>query len=213
MSSKLNFDPNILKEEMRRKREEKGQQSGGNADNFLNELLESRKTGRPTKAVNRIKKIENESIKHSNQKYNKGDKPIFNEADESTPEPTRRKARTVDFSDDNREEQMFRDFESSNNQTLAEQMEKFNQKGSSLPHHTQQPQSRGGDGLQTRYLHETVDEYMTKNYAPLIENSIKNVMLETYAVETIKKALLENKDLLKAAVIEVIKDLKRKKTE
>ena len=183
-----------------------------NRDAFLFDLMESFKTGnKQSPAVTKIKQVENKAVERSNQKTGRNERPVFGDSDYQQPQQQRQGGgRTVLMEDDDRENKMFQDFTKGNSKTLAQQMEEF-QRGYNQP--TQQPQQHNGmlnEEVLMNNLRNVVDKYLVENYGVLVEDSVKNVMLETYATSRIKQVIMENKDLIKPLVIEVIRELQQK---
>jgi hypothetical protein len=112
-----------------------------------------------------------------------------------------------------REELMFRDLETSRKKTLAESIQQY----VAVPVVGTPMSNRPANApisLNEQYLIENVtkivNNYLVENFGPILEEAIKGTILEMYAVERIKEVLHENKDMVKAVVIEVIKEIQAK---
>jgi flagellar biosynthesis/type III secretory pathway protein FliH len=115
----------------------------------------------------------------------------------------------VDMSPE-REEQMFRDFEASKKQTLAESIQGYYNQST----HQQYQQPNQAPMLNEEHLmgavKGTVDKYLTENFGLVVEEAIKSTILEMYAIERIKEVLNENRDLVKSLVYETIREIQEK---
>ena len=215
--AKNSVNLNKLKEEIDIRKKEKnmvssrlGENVGSGVaprDTFLNGLLTSLKTGSETASSNLIKLVENkvaakqgETVRHS--------------VDETkiVPSAPLRNAipldnQTVDMSPE-RDEQLFADLENKRKQTLAESMQTY--VGGNKPQPAQQrPQMNLNEGYLVENVKKIVDNYLIENFGPIVEEAIKSTILELYAVERIKEVLQENKEMVKAVVIETIREIKQ----
>jgi len=232
MANKIQLDK--IKEEIKSRREQSNvvpqhlgenvnSLSGSPRDEFLNGLVTSLKTGSVTPATNLVREVHNTVVdkkggdtKHSVPKPTPKPTPVRNS------HPSK-----MDMSPE-RDEQMFKDFEKMNGQTLAESMEKFtgNQSGgsssptvnfngqqflTSAPTQTKQGTSQQhNEGVLMESVKSIVNEHLSENLAPIFEEAIKNTIIEMYAVERIQEVLNENRDLIKEVVVETIKEIRDK---
>ena len=58
-----------------------------------------------------------------------------------------------------------------------------------------------------------VTSFMNENFSSIVQEALKNTIVEIYSVERVKKVLSENKDIIENAVIEVIKKLQERKKQ
>lgn len=209
-------DLNKLKEEISNRQKNKQQTQGdGEApkDKFLNNLLNSLKTGQINEATNLIKKVNN----HTSAKL--GEKPKMNITESlptTKPEPKRNNhqpQKNVDMSQE-RDEQLWRDF-NVKNKTLSESIQSYYGQtggGSNIGNH--QAQNNNQQMLNEEQLFGavkgSVDKYLSENFGLVVEEAIKSTILEMYAVERIKDVLHENKDLVKTLVYETIREIQEK---
>ena len=56
-----------------------------------------------------------------------------------------------------------------------------------------------------------MENYLIENFGQIIEEAVKNVMIETYAAERIKEVLHGNKEMMKTVVYDTIKEIQNKK--
>ncbi len=202
-------------------------------DTFLHGLVEAYKYEKPTPSSNLIKTVDNtvaskkgETAQHATHQSTPtapvhalvaGHQPVVQMSAE-------------------REEQMYKDFETkNNNQTLAESISTFQGTAKTNP----APQGTHINYAGTNYLttppigtpmnegqvqmpmqlneaalvesvKQIVNTHLTENLGPIFEEAIKNTIIEMYAVERIQEVLLENKDLIREAVMDVIREIKAK---
>ena len=214
------IDLSGLKKEIQERKTQKGviSESGKVVkDQFLNELVSSVRSGHETPAVNKIKEVENKAIEIKNRKRGTKEKPVFNVRKQQFNEDVHHNQPNYDnYNENEREEQLFREFQQSSKKGLADEIESFSGGGNRQPN----PQVNYNMGGNSQYINEgalvnaignTIDKYMNENYGLVIEDSIKNVMLEAYAVDRIKQVLEENKSMIKTIVVEVIRELQERK--
>lgn len=210
--AKQGVDLNKLKSEIEtRKKERNAPPShlgesvgrGGNPrDVFLNGLIESLQTGRETAASSLIKTVENTAAER------KGETPKLS-APKIPPVPQQQQ-RTVVMEDvsPERDEQLFRDLEAKRKQTITESMQGYIQ--GAQPVSQQRPVGNLNEGYLVENVKKIVDGYLVENFGMIVEEAIKDTILEMYAVERIKEVLQENKELIKSVVIDVIREIKAK---
>jgi hypothetical protein len=189
-------------------------------DEFLHGLIESLNSGRATPSSNLIKVVENKiTEKHGGIAKHKIDEVA---APVQTQRPT-----LVDMSPE-RDEQLFRDLEAKRKQTLAESISNFQGNASAISNQpvvnyngsqflTSVPANAhvGGtmqinEGALVENVKNVVNNYLTENLGLVFEEAIKGTIIEMYAVERIKEVLNENRDLIKAVVIETIREIQAK---
>jgi hypothetical protein len=222
---KLNEEIKARKTELHGVDERTNQPLTNKRDSFLSEFMRSYKTGVETKAIQTIKEVENKAIARTNQKFNRNEKPKFGSgnfsnnngstfgldiASNSNNSSGRIPLNEMDDDYNPREEQLFAELKKHQSQgamTLAEQMKLYEMENDSKfnKQKSQQPSLLNEDSIKG-----VIDRYLVENYNLLVEDSIKNVMLETYAMSRIKDVIMENKGLIKSIVIEVIKEIQQK---
>jgi len=213
MAEKLNL--NKLKDEISSRKRGKnvapsslGEQTTIGAsprDTFLYGLMESLKSGRDNASTNLVKTVDIKAAERKGETPKLSIKPIqqqhpqaINEVSDMMPE---------------RDDQMYRDFETKKNQTLAESMQTYFQAPSvGAPMKNQPPQQVGqlNEGFLVENVKKMVNNYLAENLEPVFEEAIKSTIIEMYAVERIKEVLHENKEMIKGLVVEVIKEIQAK---
>lgn len=228
MAQKL--DLNKIKTEIDSRKKEKnmvssqlGENVGRNVaprDEFLHGLQMSLKSGKQTASSNLIKVVENTvSAKHGEVKTH-----VINETPVATPQQRKK----IDMSPE-RDEQLFADLEKKRKQTLAESIEGFTgaqpntptapmvdyngqQMLTSLPANAVNPTqtTQINEEVLVESVKQMVNTHLVENFGPVLEEAIKNTVIEMYAVERIKEVLNENRDLIKTVVVETIKEIQAK---
>lgn len=207
-----NVDLNKLKSEIDSRKKERGMVAesvqGGKLlpkDQFLNELVSSLQTGKPTAASNLIKLVENKTaVKHGEvAKHNIDELPIAQR-------PASRKLDEVDMSPE-RDELLWAEMERRKKQTLYESTQNINQPVASIPNNANYGKPMN---LNEQYLAESVknivNNHLVENLGPILEEAIKSTILEMYAVDRIKEVLHENKEMMKTLVYETIREIQAK---
>lgn len=208
-----------LKEEIELRKKEKaippselGKNSnvgGSPRDTFLNGLLESLKTGRETASSNLLKTVDNQVSKRQ------GEEPRHSVSEKQMLQEERPiKDSKIGMSPE-RDELLFKEIEARKKQTLAESIDSYSKTPHAGAPMTNNPQQYQGQmNLNEGYLVENVkkivDKYLIENFGVVVEEAIKDTILEMYAVERIKTVLEENKEIIKSSVIEVIKEIQAK---
>jgi len=206
-------DLNRLRTEIDSRKKERGvigeSAQGGNLlpkDQFLNELLTSLQTGKPTAASNLIKLVENKTaVKHGETVRHS-----IEELPQQTQRPVQRPLNEVDMSPE-RDELLWAEMEKRKKQTLYESIQGVNQPVAPM-------QNNVGVGkpmnLNEQYLAESVknivNNHLVENFGPILEEAIKNTILEMYAVDRIKTVLHENKEMIQKMVYDTIREIQAK---
>jgi hypothetical protein len=213
------LDLNNLKGEIESRKKNKNQESFGNSasvpkDAFLNGLLESLQTGRQNTAINHLKQVANKATDKKG-----GDKKLtISEQTENTSIPMNnqynnynRKPILINEDDSSREEEMFNKFQQNNKMTLAESIEAISGKQTNnQPRYNQSGGQAINEGLLVENVKNIVINYLAENLEMINEESTKNVILEMYAVERIKKVLQENKEIIKSIIYETLREIQDK---
>jgi hypothetical protein len=196
-----------LKEEIKQRKSPIITDTGERQSNgsFLLKLKESLYTGRTNVATEAIKEVENKAIDIHNRKKGSNEKPVFN-VNKSVLETTSRGG--VDINDDiAREEALFKSFNKPRERSIDEEIERLY----GVKQKTNQQIPNQGMGINEGALIGVVDKYITENYVRIVEESIRRVMLETYADERIKETIIENRNFMKSIVVDIIKELQKNK--
>ena len=222
MAQKVNLDK--LKNEIDSRKKERTPAGSGAAprDVFLHGLLESLEHGHETASSSLIKTVGNEaSIK-------KGEKAVLPIRD-SVPTPAQTpvaRPQLVQESEE-RDHKLFEDMDKMRKQTLADSLNAItgNAPTAAMPSTvnyggqqmlTSLPAGTSAGGVQineaalTESVRQIVNNHLVENFAPVLEDAIKNTVIEMYAVERIKDVLNENTDLIEKIVYQTIRKLQNK---
>lgn len=237
MADKVNLDK--IKGEIESRKQEKygtasslGEQVGTGVtprDSFLHGLLEAYKHGKPTASSNLIKVVDNTVAS------NKGEQTQTMPTPTATIAPTTHMPQRPPGPSPDREEQMYKDFETQKNSTLAESISAFQGKntGNPAPQGTHvnyggtqylttppvgTPMNEGqvqmpmqlNEAALVESVQQIVNGHLTENLGPIFEEAIKGTIIEMYAIERIQEVLNENRDLIKEVVVETIKEIRDK---
>lgn len=213
--AKKNIDLSKLREEINSRKSETHVNEGtGHApkDSFLNELLTSLKTGQESKSTKLVKMVEQKAAEKKGE-TNKGsyNNDTMVDAIEkhggdgsstqvpSAPQPT---------GDEDRDHLLYEEYSRKMKELFGENAKEVMQ-----PHQptqtNQRPQPR--QQLNEEYLVGTVKKILNENFAPMVENAMKDAIVEIYSVEKIKEVIQENESLIKGIVINTIRELQKKK--
>lgn len=224
MAEKLNL--NKLRDEIDNRKQAKnsvssqlGEQVGiAPRDAFLSGLLESLNTGRETASTSLVKCVTNTTV----DKKGGGTKMRINEGSPVVNSPTSRpQTQHGQYAEMNeRDEQLFAEFEKRRKQTLAESIESYAHIPSVGAPMTNQPQTNyNSNAGQPQFLNEghlvesvkkIVDGYLVESFGPVVEEAIKSTIIEMYAVERIKEVLHENKELIRSVVLDTIREIQNR---
>jgi len=214
---------NKIKEEIEARKAEKGivPQNLGAAtgrfaapkDEFLNGLLTSLKTGQDTPSTNLLREVEHKvAVKN-------GEKPRARVpgVTQDFQQPQQQRPPAVMGESFDREERMYQDLNTKKNQTLADAIQSGitpgrgnTQQPQQQNEYRQQPQMVLNEAAIVENVRSTVNEYLAISLMPILEESTRSTIIEMYAVETIKKTLTENKELIRGIVYEVIREIQAK---
>ena len=222
MAQKVNLDK--LKNEIDSRKKERTPAGSGAAprDVFLHGLLESLEHGHETASSSLIKTVGNEaSIK-------KGEKAVLPIRDSvPTPAPTPVARPQLVQESEERDHKLFEDMDKMRKQTLADSLNAItgNAPTAAMPSTvnyggqqmlTSLPAGTSAGGVQineaalTESVRQIVNNHLVENFAPVLEDAIKNTVIEMYAVERIKDVLNENTDLIEKIVYQTIRKLQNK---
>lgn len=231
------IDLNIIKEQISKRREEVGatpQQKKQNRDAFLSELLQARNNGVPTKASEKIKIVEKVSDKVVN-----GRVPAEHSAKNVDPSllahvnPTP-PANTPQYQPQanpyqpinegmmgERDTRFDAQINNLNNQYLQgtppQQPQQANQFGMLTEQQVQQMMANQQgtqlpqNNLMTEQVGTAINSFINENMGVIVEQAMKNAVMEMYSIERIKTTLDENRDLIQKIVIDTIKMLSERK--
>lgn len=200
--------------------------SGAPRDEFLHGLVASLNTGQASASSNLLKEVHNTVVEKKG-----GDKSINPTAAPTQPSnrgnARQNQVQPVNMSQD-REQQMYNDFQKMKTNTLAESIEQFSggqqvngqqstmtnfngqQYLTSIPNNAQQPMNNAPMQMNEAAVKGVVNNYLSENLGTVFEEAIKGTIIEMYAVERIKEVLNENRDLIKKVVVETIREIQQK---
>ncbi len=209
--TKLNL--NKLKEEIDRRKSAEGMNEGVSfstpkGKSFLDQLRKSFETGVETESVTKIKNIANQASEKIHEKFGVKEKKPFRDVS-SVPTRNHQERNVISEDYEDRENKMLNSFNTANKRTLAEALE------SQMGIRNQNQQHNQPKEINEQYLINRIDErldnYLVENIGSIFNESIKNVILEHFTKEKIKEVILDNEGLIKEAVINVIRELQKKK--
>lgn len=228
MAAKVNL--NKLKDEIDNRKRNKntvssalGEQVGTDVaprDVFLHGLVESLNTGKETHSSSLVKTVDN----RVSEKKGENTKLPINPAAPPQNVPTVSTINEGGMSPE-RDSQLYNDIDKRRGQTLAESMQSFtgnqnavvpptvNYNGQQML--TSAPVGTGvpagiNEGALDESVRKIVNNHLIENFGPVLEEAIKNTVIEMYAVERIKEVLNENRDLIRTVVIDTIKEIQAK---
>lgn len=198
-----------LKEEIEGRKQNKKQVSADKGqpvdgvnpkDAFLNELLTSLKSGQPSRSTDMIKLVEQKTaIKTGEAAPGSATQTV---AARTTPQ-----SHTPNPAEDQEREGL-----------LLEEMEK--RKKQLRNQGLMPPQQQGitesgaaGVTLNEEYLNEVVLNSINENVAHIVEQAMRDTIVEIYVGERMKEVLMENKDVIKTLVLETFRELQKKKNK
>lgn len=173
-------------------------------DSFLNDLLHSVNSGRPTESTNLIKMVENKvAEKNGEESVHKVVETPVKKQPITLPNT---KSPVVENIED-RSELMFTDLNKKKNQGLSETLMNYGKQNMS---HPQQPQSQQylTEAQRINEIKSVVKSLISEDF---IREVAKDVIIEMYTFEQMDKAVKSNEDFIKKIMIDIIKKSKRSK--
>lgn len=215
-----------LKKEIEERKQQRGTVTEGTTanlsarDEFLHGLLTSIKTGTPTSATNKIKMVENLTAEKQGEikMHNIGD-GLTQSSIPAAPVNGRQNPPTVDMGGMmNERDDKFDQAISSKSQTLVEELNRYRTMGNvgdpmttnQKPQQRVEPRQAINEGALVESVQGIVDNYLSQNFALLLEEAIKNTILELYATERVKEIIQENPEVVKKVVLETIREIQAK---
>jgi hypothetical protein len=215
--SKNKVDVQALTEEIDRRKKE-GVKVVDNLDGavaknkWIGELVTSVKTGSITETTEKIKGIskrtEHMEVNGGTVQLKEGAPKKFDSTNlmkhvESQPEVKTNNRRTVNHhisENVDREENMFNDFTKMKTGGLSDAISSFTNKKnnvSEVQHHPNQQTVLNED-----VINKNITAYMNSNVAPLLEQAMKNTVVEMYSVDRVKRVLKENPEIVETYIKE-----------
>lgn len=235
-----NLDLDKLKSEIDSRKKDRGQlmESAGvmPRDAILSDLVSSLNTGTPSRTVRKMKVVEqiSKDVKVAGdigspivtQKPNINPNLVNEFVNEQPPQEQKYKPKNVNSNQyDQVDPNHLDEREYAVNVNLKKQ---YSQAGflneyntgmhnpQSLPHnYTQQPYPPVAinPNILNEQVNNSVLSFMNENFAPIVQEAMKNTIVEMYSIERIKKTLDENRDLIEKIVIETITKLQNRKKQ
>lgn len=166
-------------------------------DSFLNELVESLNSGRESKSTKLIKMVESKAVE-KNGDVNVDNKINENKAISKTPQQPTQNVERDDL--------LYEELNRRKKEMLNNGVSNYHNKP--IQNEINQQQS----GLITENkLNEAVDNIIKEKFAHIVEQAMKDSIVEIYAETRMKEVLDENKEYIKDIVIETIRSLQKKK--
>jgi len=217
MAEKLNL--NKLKDEIKSRKSQRNMTSSSLGENvgvgvaprnvFLNGLLEAYRSGRETASTNLVKAVD---IKVAEKK---GEVPKMRTTPKQVPQQRPQAINEIAEVDmmPERDDQMYRDFETKKNQTLAESMQQYMNTpviGAPMRNQPVQQPVQLNEAFINENIKKAVNGYLAESLEPIIVEAFRDSIIEMYSIERIRGVLQENKEMIKGLVIEVIKEIQAK---
>lgn len=227
MAQKVNLDK--LKNEIDSRKRERNPTGTAAAprDVFLHGLLESLDHGHETASTSLIKNVDNQT---STLKGEKAKLPIKETVPTPVAEPIQPK---IEMSPE-RDHKLFEDMDKMRKQTLADSINAVTGTASTTP--MPATVNYGGQQMLTSLpagasvgvpaagvqineaalvesVIQIVNNHLVENFGPVLEETIKNTVIEMYAEERIEKVLKENTKLIEQVVYATIRKLQNKKKQ
>lgn len=178
-------------------------------DKFLNGLIESLNTGKETESSNLLKRVDSETSKKTGDNLvknnaNNGEinKPNTNNKSQSK---TSLQSTNVDYGD--RDEKLFEEYERKKRQFFNNRKVNENQISSKPNNYVNQENQY----ISEDKLHETINNIISDKFAMIVEQAMKDSIIEIYTTTRMKEVLDDNKDTIRKIVIDVIRELQTKK--
>jgi len=216
--SKNTIDLNKLKEELESRKQSGSQRQSGEInlpkDNFLYELENSLRSGAESRATNRIKLIENKAAEKNNETPVHGDVAVgvVNKQQIKPQQQQTRPQQNKNYITESpdREELMYKDFnlKANKNSGLGDALNEF--VGSPRPQQKFGAPQMINEEILNENVKKLVNNYLSENLEAIFEEAIKETILELYAMDRIKTVINENKDIVKTAVYDVLREIQSK---
>lgn len=207
-----NLDLGKLKQEIHTRKTKTGQISDTNTtstagakDGFLNGLVESLNSGRPTQASETVKEIDR--VAKNKEITKNGGVPIPKTSSYVPPEtheiPKPNNLGLVDAINGHnngatvhdREKELYAEFEKKRKLLYQPQVEQ---------------EQRNTHQLPSQLNENMITEVITDKFSVIVEQAMKDSIVEIYATSRMRETITESKDLIREVVIEVIRELQTK---
>lgn len=218
--SKLKDEISARKSQKQEDLNESSDGGGIPKDQFLHNLQESLKTGRPNQATNRLKKIDevadnkdpkqaNLSVSQNKTPYNEGTQSNSNAGVYDSIAKTQGKIPQSNAYDSERDNLLYEEFERKQKEMLSGGAKKYYEQ-----QQNNQTESRNGESngtiISESKIIETVNEAITNKFGVVVEQAMKDQIFEVYSKARMRETIEENKTYIKEIVKEVIRELQTK---
>ena len=196
------------------------------SDSMLHGLVQSLQTGTASEAVNKIKAVDQLAEQKSTGGGSAGivSNAGMSEAlmahvggvnanTPSTPQPTPQPVVMGDERD-----KLFEHNLAGGQQSLSNALNNYGQPQTQppqpmppQPQFVQQPVTAQNPAMINEQVNAGINKFINENMGVIIQETMKSVMVEMYAVDKVKTAMLENKDLIKKIVRETLIELSNSK--
>jgi len=207
------IDLSKLKDEINTRKQTKTdapEKSGNMAkDEFLNGLVESLNTGKPTQSSDKLRKVDVKASEKTGDDLSSGsnstvgselNKYSNNINESSNPTPSKSKDEMYGERDD----KLYEEFERKKKQML-------NNRSTSTSQNNSPQQQQSNQFISEDKLNEKVNNIISDKFAMVVEQAMKDSIVEIYTSARMKEVLDDNRDTIKKIVIEVIKELQNRK--
>jgi len=173
-------------------------------DVFLHGLLESLNSGVENHSTSLVKTVENViAEKKGTKTFN-----ISENAPTTPPTNLPPQSKTANMGDE-RDELFYKNLEKRKNETLSGTLNQY--ANTPPPKQNNVPQQQGMGMINEQTLNNAIQNTITDNFAHLVGEAIDSAVIEMFTLERIKKVLEENTDLIKAVVLQTIKEIQSKR--
>lgn len=219
-----NVDLNKLKEEISERKIKRNQinenNGSGNGDVFLSELLQSLKSGTPNTSTQKIRMVEEKAAEKKGEKRTSSGSETMSEALQKHGGGTQSTSQTPPQSDpyadynkqeSAKEKELYEEFERKRKELLGPNAGAY----PSNPHQKPQTQSKPRQtqphgNISEQYINEAIQKQINENFGHILEESLRDTIVEMFIEEKIMNVLNENEDMIKKMVYRTIKELQNK---
>jgi len=210
-----NIDLTKLRDEIdNRKRNKSGSSTNVNKikeanqpkDSFLNELITSLNTGKQTESTKLIKMVESKAAEKNGETPRTSSNTVSSELNKHSNQLSSPPAQTQTS---DRDYLLYEELERKKKEMINGGAN-YNQGVSQINEMVKQPQQQAGL-ITENQLNEAVDNIIKDKFAHIVEQAMKDSIVEIYANTRMKEVLDENEDYIKKIVIDTIRGLQKKK--
>lgn len=227
---KNNVDLSKLKEEINTRKSQKGEEfqdgSGGSnigpKDKFLHGLNEALKTGRPTQSIQKIKDVDKNAdvfeakkqgkpIPQQNVNNNDNNSSQMGLADSvevaSGKAPVNKNQNNSGYEE--RDHLLYEEMERRKKELSSGGAMNYKQQTNEGYQYSPPQRSNEGQIISESRITEVVNDAITNKFSVVVEQAMKDQIMEIYAKSRMQETIEENRDVIKKIVIEVIRELQK----